>query len=185
MAAGYAFGPVMELPPDRRRATCIRLGLAAIALFLVVRGTDRYGDQRRWHRTARAGTDEPNGRRRGDSNLRATPTDAIGAGLPQHEQVPGVALVSAHDARSDARLARPRRSGSRPDRARARDVRPRPDVLLSAPHPDDPPRRRHRLTRTRRLGESVVVRQSSARPGAAATRLHVESAAACTSCGRS
>jgi uncharacterized membrane protein len=50
MAAGYAFGPIMELPPDRRRATCIRLGLAAIALFLVVRGTDRYGDQRRWHR---------------------------------------------------------------------------------------------------------------------------------------
>jgi uncharacterized membrane protein len=50
MAAGYAFGPIMELPSARRRSMCIRLGLAAIALFLVVRGTDRYGDQRRWHR---------------------------------------------------------------------------------------------------------------------------------------
>jgi uncharacterized membrane protein len=50
MAAGYAFGPVMEHPPAIRRAICIRLGLAAIALFLVVRGIDRYGDPRRWHR---------------------------------------------------------------------------------------------------------------------------------------
>lgn len=49
MAAGYAFGPVMELSPERRRSACMRLGLATIALFLVVRGTDRYGDPRRWH----------------------------------------------------------------------------------------------------------------------------------------
>jgi uncharacterized membrane protein len=48
MAAGYAFGPVMRLAPDRRQAICMRVGLATIAAFLVLRGLDVYGDPRPW-----------------------------------------------------------------------------------------------------------------------------------------
>jgi uncharacterized membrane protein len=44
MAAGYAFGAVV-----RNRDVCIRLGLGAIVLFLVLRGIDGYGDPRPWH----------------------------------------------------------------------------------------------------------------------------------------
>jgi len=49
MMAGYAFGRVMELPPERRRAICIRLGLALTATFVVLRALDVYGDPRPWH----------------------------------------------------------------------------------------------------------------------------------------
>jgi uncharacterized membrane protein len=48
MAAGYAFGAVMELPPERRRALCLRLGLAATAAFILLRALDIYGDPRPW-----------------------------------------------------------------------------------------------------------------------------------------
>lgn len=48
MAAGYAFGTVMELPADRRRRICLRLGAAAIATFLLFRGLNLYGDPRPW-----------------------------------------------------------------------------------------------------------------------------------------
>lgn len=48
MAAGYAFGPVMLMSPERRRAICIRVGTAAIAAFVVLRALDVYGDARRW-----------------------------------------------------------------------------------------------------------------------------------------
>jgi uncharacterized membrane protein len=48
MAAGYAFGPVMQLPPARRRAICLRLGMAMIAAFVVLRALDVYGDPRPW-----------------------------------------------------------------------------------------------------------------------------------------
>jgi len=48
MMAGYAFGRVAELPPDRRRALCIRLGLALTALFVLLRALDVYGDPRPW-----------------------------------------------------------------------------------------------------------------------------------------
>ena len=34
MAAGYAFGPVMQSSPERRRAVCIRLGIA-MTLYLI------------------------------------------------------------------------------------------------------------------------------------------------------
>ena len=47
MAAGYAFGPVMQLPPERRRAVCLRLGMAMIAALLFsCRAFDVYGDPR-------------------------------------------------------------------------------------------------------------------------------------------
>jgi uncharacterized membrane protein len=38
MAAGYAFGPVMLRDPESRRRFCLRVGLGAIALFLLVSG---------------------------------------------------------------------------------------------------------------------------------------------------
>lgn len=49
MMAGYAFGAVMQMPAERRRALCIRLGLAATAAFVVLRAINRYGDPRPWH----------------------------------------------------------------------------------------------------------------------------------------
>ncbi len=49
MMAGYAFGRIMEMPVERRRAISLRLGLTLTALFLVLRWLDIYGDPRRWH----------------------------------------------------------------------------------------------------------------------------------------
>ena len=46
MAAGYWFGTVLTMEPARRNAICLRLGLGAIALFLLLRGTNIYGDPR-------------------------------------------------------------------------------------------------------------------------------------------
>jgi uncharacterized membrane protein len=48
MAAGYAFGPVMLMSPERRRALCIKIGTAAIVAFVVLRALDLYGDPRHW-----------------------------------------------------------------------------------------------------------------------------------------
>ncbi len=48
MMAGYAFGVVMQMPPDRRRAICLKLGLTLTVLFFVLRGLDFYGDPRPW-----------------------------------------------------------------------------------------------------------------------------------------
>ncbi|AHG88901.1 hypothetical protein J421_1364 [Gemmatirosa kalamazoonensis] len=49
MMAGYAFGAVTRLPSERRRAICLRLGLALTAAFLALRALDVYGDPRPWH----------------------------------------------------------------------------------------------------------------------------------------
>jgi uncharacterized membrane protein len=54
MAAGYAFGAIMIRGGDERRRLCLTIGLAAIALFVVLRGLDVYGDPRHW-RTGPAG----------------------------------------------------------------------------------------------------------------------------------
>jgi uncharacterized membrane protein len=54
MMAGYAFGTVMEMPPDRRRAICLKLGIALTALFIVLRAVSLYGDPRPWKETAPA-----------------------------------------------------------------------------------------------------------------------------------
>ena len=48
MAAGYAFGRILTLEPARRNRICLQLGLGAIALFLVLRGFNLYGDPRPW-----------------------------------------------------------------------------------------------------------------------------------------
>ncbi|MGE3618471.1 MAG: DUF1624 domain-containing protein, partial [Gemmatimonadales bacterium] len=48
MAAGYGFGLLLEAERARRDRTLIRLGLGLLALFLVLRGTNLYGDPRPW-----------------------------------------------------------------------------------------------------------------------------------------
>jgi uncharacterized membrane protein len=48
MAAGYAFGAVLEQPEPRRRRICLAIGATAIALFLVLRTFNIYGDPRHW-----------------------------------------------------------------------------------------------------------------------------------------
>lgn len=56
IAAGYAFGKVLSLEPERRTRLCLAIGLGATALFLVLRGFNLYGDPRPWSTVAR-----PNG----------------------------------------------------------------------------------------------------------------------------
>jgi uncharacterized membrane protein len=51
MAAGYWFGTVLTLDPARRNQICLRLGFGAIALFLVLRGFNLYGDPQPWSAT--------------------------------------------------------------------------------------------------------------------------------------
>jgi uncharacterized membrane protein len=49
MAAGYGFGAIVTLPdPARRRRTCMAIGGAAIAVFIVLRALNVYGDPRPW-----------------------------------------------------------------------------------------------------------------------------------------
>jgi len=51
MAAGYAFGSILTMEPARRDRLCVRIGLGATALFLVLRGFNLYGDPRPWSNT--------------------------------------------------------------------------------------------------------------------------------------
>jgi uncharacterized membrane protein len=48
MAAGYAFGVVLQLDAARRHRILLALGLGAVAAFIVLRGVDAYGDPRHW-----------------------------------------------------------------------------------------------------------------------------------------
>ena len=48
MAAGYGFALILALEPARRNRLCARIGLGAIALFLVLRGFNLYGDPGHW-----------------------------------------------------------------------------------------------------------------------------------------
>jgi uncharacterized membrane protein len=56
MAVGYAFGTILAADPARRRRLCLGIGLSAVALFLVLRGFELYGDPTRWRAMA-AGSD--------------------------------------------------------------------------------------------------------------------------------
>lgn len=47
-AVGYALGAVFEWPAARRRRMLLYLGVASIALFLLVRGVNAYGDPVPW-----------------------------------------------------------------------------------------------------------------------------------------
>ena len=53
MAAGYWFGTVLTTEPARRDRICLRLGLGATALFLVLRGLNIYGDPQPWSSSGR------------------------------------------------------------------------------------------------------------------------------------
>jgi uncharacterized membrane protein len=48
MAVGYAFGALYQLTPEKRKRILTAIGLIAIALFLVVRGINVYGDPQGW-----------------------------------------------------------------------------------------------------------------------------------------
>jgi uncharacterized membrane protein len=48
IAAGYAFGAVLLLEPQRRLRFCVAVGLGAIAACIVLRGLNLYGDPRPW-----------------------------------------------------------------------------------------------------------------------------------------
>ncbi|MDH3251968.1 MAG: heparan-alpha-glucosaminide N-acetyltransferase domain-containing protein [Ignavibacteria bacterium] len=48
MAAGYAFGTVFQLEPDRRRIVLLRMGIGLTAAFVVIRGINVYGDLVPW-----------------------------------------------------------------------------------------------------------------------------------------
>ena len=48
MAAGYAFGAVLMLPAERRTRICLSIGVGAVALFLVLRGFNLYGNPQPW-----------------------------------------------------------------------------------------------------------------------------------------
>ncbi|MEO5815277.1 MAG: heparan-alpha-glucosaminide N-acetyltransferase domain-containing protein [Gemmatimonadaceae bacterium] len=52
-AVGYALGALWDLPADRRRALLLRMGVGCIALFLVLRGFNVYGDPGPWTVQAR------------------------------------------------------------------------------------------------------------------------------------
>jgi uncharacterized membrane protein len=59
MTAGYAFGKVISLEPARRKRICLLIGLGAVALFLLLRGFNLYGDPRPWHRSVISPTGTP------------------------------------------------------------------------------------------------------------------------------
>jgi uncharacterized membrane protein len=48
MAAGYAFGPVLQHEPHRRRRELIWLGTALVAGFILLRALNVYGDMHPW-----------------------------------------------------------------------------------------------------------------------------------------
>jgi len=48
IAAGYAFAQILTMEPNRRDRLCLRIGLGAIALFLVLRAFNLYGDPGSW-----------------------------------------------------------------------------------------------------------------------------------------
>lgn len=54
-AVGFGLGLLYRWPAERRRAFLVRAGLALIALFLVLRALDVYGDPRPWQEQASAG----------------------------------------------------------------------------------------------------------------------------------
>jgi uncharacterized membrane protein len=48
MTLGYLFGSVMLTPPEIRRRRLWQMGLGALALFVVLRSTNIYGDLHAW-----------------------------------------------------------------------------------------------------------------------------------------
>ena len=55
MTSGYAFGALYQLDAAQRQKWLIRLGLGALALFVLLRGGNLYGDLHPWSPQARPG----------------------------------------------------------------------------------------------------------------------------------
>jgi len=53
MATGYAFGGIVTKPADQRRRQCLLIGGTAVALFLVLRTFNLYGDPNHWSPSGR------------------------------------------------------------------------------------------------------------------------------------
>jgi uncharacterized membrane protein len=53
MAAGYAFGQLYTMDAAKRRPLLLRLGMGTIALFVVLRATNLYGDPSHWSTQSR------------------------------------------------------------------------------------------------------------------------------------
>jgi uncharacterized membrane protein len=51
MAAGYAFGGILIRERAERHRLCLIVGALTVAVFVVLRGIDVYGDPRPWHAT--------------------------------------------------------------------------------------------------------------------------------------
>jgi uncharacterized membrane protein len=54
MAVGYAFGTLYQMDAQRRRASLLRIGGTATALFIVLRAINVYGDPSEWSRQSSA-----------------------------------------------------------------------------------------------------------------------------------
>src|SRR6185369_7367547 len=48
MAVGFAFGSIYQWEPERRRRWLLKAGAVVIALFVILRGINIYGDPSRW-----------------------------------------------------------------------------------------------------------------------------------------
>lgn len=55
MALGFAFASVVTLAPRTRDRACLAIGLAATALFVVLRAIDGFGDPQSWRALAESG----------------------------------------------------------------------------------------------------------------------------------
>ena len=117
MGGGFAFGPVTVMEPARRQRLTRNLGLLLVALFVVIRAVDFYGDPAPWSRQASTAM-----------------TDSF---FPQDDEVSAVAAVPAHDAGAGAVTAGQVRSRSRCLATSAPRHRTRAVLLLRRPLLDD------------------------------------------------
>jgi uncharacterized membrane protein len=61
MAAGYAFGAIVRLPPERRQRVMLILGASTTLAFLILRGPNLYGNAPIWEHTPPVQLAESNG----------------------------------------------------------------------------------------------------------------------------
>ncbi|HEY2170645.1 MAG TPA: hypothetical protein VGJ30_13525 [Candidatus Angelobacter sp.] len=119
MALGYVFGRVMIADAPVRRKICLALGTAAIALFLLLRGFNLYGDPRPWVAPAPPGqcaksecatpnvgcASLDNCQYRGSASRPSRSSKAAAGAdmdfIPQHHKVSGFFAISHDDARAD------------------------------------------------------------------------------------